>query len=88
MFGWSMVEYYALQATLVTFVLTVVLAVPYIATAVAIFLLPAVLYVVLDTPSFPMAQKWWFWGLVILAVVVGIRVLAIAVRKYPKRVCK
>jgi hypothetical protein len=79
------IEYYALQFGLLSLVFTIVFAAPYIAGAIAVFLAPPALFVALDSPSLSMVRQWWFWLFVIAAVAVGIRILAAAEKKYPKR---
>ena len=83
--SWRLTEYYALQASLIAMLSVIVLAVPYVAGAVAIFLLPAVLYVALDSASLPMVRQWWFWVVVGVSVATGIWLLSVAERRYPKR---
>jgi hypothetical protein len=79
------VEYYAFLAGLLAFLLMIVFAVPLISAAVVFFLAPPVIYAFWDSPSLPLIRQWWFWLFVITAEGIGIRLLAIAEKKYPKR---
>jgi len=85
LFGATEVEYYAFQTSLVTLMLSVVLAVPFIALAVGVLLSPMVVYLWLDSPSLPMLSQWWFWFYVLMAIAAGICLMVVAEKRYPKR---
>ncbi len=83
--GGQPTAYYALQLGLVLTLGGVALAVPYIALAAAVMLSPVATYLGTDSPSTPAINQWWFWIHVLAAIAIGIRLLAIAEKKYPKR---
>ncbi|MBK8478317.1 MAG: hypothetical protein IPL39_19075 [Opitutaceae bacterium] len=85
LFGALEVEYYAFHTSLVAMILFIVLAVPFITLAVSVILSPMVVYLWLDSPSPPMLRQWWFWLHVAVAVVVGICLMIVAEKKYPRR---
>ena len=81
----SEVEYYAFVGGLACMLLSVTLAIPYIMLAVVFLLSPLPLYFCLDSPSLPMLHQWWFWLYVVVSTLVGIRLLVVAEKRYPKR---
>lgn len=84
-FGSTIVEYYAFQLSLVALVLSVVLAVPFVALAIGILLSPIATYLWFDSPSAPVLHHWWFWAHVVFAVAIGIRLMIVAEKRYPRR---
>jgi hypothetical protein len=83
--GYSQVEYYAFQTSLVALMLYVTLAVPFLMLAIGVLLSPMVVYLWLDSPSFPMLYQWWFWLHILVALLGGGSLVAVAGRRYPKR---